>query len=79
MARSARDGATTDRVNALVQASIPTVHNYKDAIALRENSPALRPDTWDAVKAQMSTTTDGSVDSTSTTAEGLTVTVFRKS
>ncbi|MFF3349637.1 alpha-amylase family glycosyl hydrolase [Streptomyces sp. NPDC002779] len=119
-----------DNVNALQWGekalNAATFRYYKDAIALRKNSPALRLGTWDAVKAQMSTTTDGSVvtsaissnagapgshdtvvvynptnnaynvslptgtwrkvlgtngavDSTSTTADGLAVTVFKKS
>ncbi|MFJ8694692.1 pullulanase X25 domain-containing protein [Streptomyces roseolilacinus] len=34
---------------------------YKDAIALRKNTPALRLDTWDAVKNQMATSTNGPI------------------
>ncbi|UUS34997.1 alpha-amylase family glycosyl hydrolase [Streptomyces changanensis] len=118
-----------DNVNA-VQWGEKTTNNatfryYKDAITLRKNTPALRLGTWDAVKAQMATSVNGSVvtsaissradaptshdtvvvynptnspvnvnlpagtwkkvldtngttDSTSTTADGLAVTVFKK-
>ncbi|MFD3776961.1 alpha-amylase family glycosyl hydrolase [Streptomyces sp. NPDC058612] len=50
-----------DNVNA-IQWSEKTANNatfryYKDAIALRKNTPALRLSTWDAVNAQMATTT----------------------
>ncbi|MFD3565969.1 hypothetical protein [Streptomyces sp. NPDC058667] len=38
-----------------------TFRYYKDAIALRKNTPALRLGTWDAVKAQMATSVNGSV------------------
>ena len=34
---------------------------YKDALALRRSTPALRLDSWDAVQAQMATRTDGAV------------------
>ncbi|MFD3678254.1 alpha-amylase family glycosyl hydrolase [Streptomyces sp. NPDC058613] len=54
-----------DNVNA-IQWSEKTANNatfryYKDAIALRKNTPALRLSTWDAVNAQMATTTNGSI------------------
>ncbi|MER7729193.1 alpha-amylase family glycosyl hydrolase [Streptomyces sp. NPDC096323] len=54
-----------DNVNAIQwgekAANAATFAYYKDAIALRKSTPALRLNTWDAVKNQMSTTTDGSV------------------
>ncbi|MFI7237388.1 alpha-amylase family glycosyl hydrolase [Streptomyces cyaneofuscatus] len=54
-----------DNVNAVQwgekTANAATFRYYKDAIALRRSTPALRLDSWDAVKAQMSTTIDGSV------------------
>ncbi|WP_411074586.1 alpha-amylase family glycosyl hydrolase [Streptomyces sp. cmx-4-7] len=54
-----------DAVNA-VQWGEKTANNatfryYKDVIALRKNTPALRLGTWDAVKAQMATIVNGSV------------------
>lgn len=54
-----------DNVNAIQWSekaqNAATFRYYKDAIALRKNTPALRLDTWDAIKNQMSTTTDGTV------------------
>ncbi|MFJ8982817.1 alpha-amylase family glycosyl hydrolase [Streptomyces sp. NPDC102282] len=54
-----------DNVNA-IQWGEKTTHAsafnyYRDAIALRKSTPALRLDSWDAVKNQMATTTDGPV------------------
>ncbi|MFJ4343187.1 alpha-amylase family glycosyl hydrolase [Streptomyces sp. NPDC088915] len=54
-----------DNVNA-IQWGEKTANNaifryYKDAIALRKNTPALRLDSWDAVKNQMATTVNGSI------------------
>ncbi|WP_411105218.1 alpha-amylase family glycosyl hydrolase [Streptomyces sp. cmx-4-9] len=54
-----------DNVNA-IQWGEKTANNaifqyYKDAIALRKNTPALRLSTWDAVNTQMATTINGSI------------------
>ncbi|MER7780355.1 alpha-amylase family glycosyl hydrolase [Streptomyces sp. NPDC096191] len=54
-----------DNVNAIQwgekTANAATFRYYKDVIALRKATPALRLSSWDAVKNQMSTTIDGSV------------------
>ncbi|MFG3091734.1 alpha-amylase family glycosyl hydrolase [Streptomyces antibioticus] len=55
----------SDRVNALHWGDKVTnagvFRYYRDAIALRKTTPALRLTDWDAVRNQMTTRTDGSV------------------
>ncbi|QKW22670.1 pullulanase [Kitasatospora sp. NA04385] len=57
-----------DDVNAIhwgdKSANAATFTYYKDAIALRKSTPALRLTTWDAVNNQLSTQTSGSVITT---------------
>lgn len=54
-----------DQVNAIhwgdKTAHATTFAYYKDALALRKSTPALRLTSWDAVHDQMSTRTDGQV------------------